>query len=75
MDPNYRATVKSRRRRFVSISRHQNPDGSHTLDAICEEGRAWWLVLGIDEAPLNWTESLQLPKTLNTQQPPSEARD
>ena len=43
-------------RRFTSLTRTVNPDGSHTLDAIDGQGRAWWLIVGNDEAPDSWTE-------------------
>ena len=53
---------KDTRRRFVSLTRTVLPDGGHTLDAICEEGRAWWLIVGNDEAPEDWTELFPLPE-------------
>ena len=48
-------------RHFTSLTRTVNPDGTHTLDAIDQDGRAWWLILGIDEAPETWTELQLLP--------------
>lgn len=48
--------------RFTSLTRTVNPDGSHTLDAIDDQGRAWWLIVGNDEAPDSWTELQPLPK-------------
>jgi hypothetical protein len=49
-------------RRFVSITRtvwrHSN---AMTLDAIDEDGRAWWLIVGRDEVPTEWTELKPLP--------------
>jgi hypothetical protein len=52
---------EQRPRRFVSLTRTVNPDGTHTLDAIDQFGRAWWLVVGNDEAPASWTELQPLP--------------
>ena len=48
---------EQRPRRFVSLTRTVNPDATHTLDAIDQYGRAWWLVVGNDEG----TELLPLP--------------
>lgn len=48
-------------RRFVHLSRTLQQSGANTLDAIDEDGRAWWLVVGIDEAPTEWIETLPLP--------------
>jgi len=50
-----------RPRRFVNLTRTVNPSGSHVLDAIDQYGRAWWLVVGNDEAPKHWTELQPLP--------------
>jgi hypothetical protein len=50
-----------RPRRFVTLTRTFNPNGSHTLYAIDQFGRAWWLVVGNDEAPGTWTELKPLP--------------
>ena len=49
------------RRRFVAITRTVNANGAHTLDAIDDDGRAWWLVVGVDGAPETWTELQSLP--------------
>jgi hypothetical protein len=49
------------KRRFVSLTRTVH-DNYCTLDAICDEGRAWWLVAGIDGAPDDWTEMQPLPE-------------
>ncbi len=46
---------------FTSLTRTVNPDGSHVLDAIDADGRAWWLLVGNDDAPEGWTELLPLP--------------
>lgn len=48
-------------RHFISLTRTVSPDGTHTLDAIDQDGRAWWLILGNDEAPETWTELQLLP--------------
>ena len=49
-------------RRFVHLSRavwyHSNVQ---TLDAIDEDGRAWWLIVGRDDVPTEWTELKPLP--------------
>ena len=49
-------------RRFVHLSRtvwyHSN---AQTLDAIDEDGRAWWLIVGTDGCPEEWTELPPLP--------------
>jgi hypothetical protein len=52
---------EQRPRRFVSLTRTVNLNGSHVLDAIDQFGRAWWLVVGNDEAPATWTELQPLP--------------
>jgi len=39
---------EQRPRRFASLTRTANPDGTHTLDAIDQFGRAWWLIVGND---------------------------
>jgi hypothetical protein len=52
---------EQRPRRFVTLTRTVNPNGSHVLDAIDQFGRAWWLIVGNDEAPASWTELLPLP--------------
>lgn len=50
-------------RRFAYISRTVNANGAHTLDAIDDDGRAWWLAVGPDDinAPETWTELRPLP--------------
>ena len=49
-------------RRFASIIRCvDGRTGIHTLDAIDEDGRAWWLVLGNEAAPMEWVELQKLP--------------
>ena len=48
-------------RRFASLTRTVNPDGAHTLDAIDQDGRAWWLVLGWHGPRGTWTELQSLP--------------
>ena len=55
-------TITHLMNRFTSLTRTVNPDGSHTLDAIDDQGRAWWLIVGNDEAPGSWTELLPLPQ-------------
>lgn len=49
----------TRRRRFVSISRTTDADGVETLDAICEEGRAWFRIPADGG---RWIELLFLPE-------------
>jgi len=48
-------------RRFISLTRTPTPQGFTVLDAIDTDGRAWWLVLGDDAAPDDWTELEPLP--------------
>ena len=48
-------------RRFASLTRTPTPQGFTVLDAIDADGRAWWLVLGDDAAPDEWTELEPLP--------------
>jgi hypothetical protein len=51
-------------RRFVTLTRTVNPNGTHTLDAIDQFGRAWWLIVGNPICSLEqhcWTEMLPLP--------------
>jgi hypothetical protein len=52
---------EQRPRRFVSLTRTVNQNGSHVLDAIDQFGRAWFLVVGNDKAPEHWTELQPLP--------------
>ena len=52
---------ESRPRRFTSLTRTWTPQGITVLDAIDTDGRAWWLVLGDDAAPDDWTELEPLP--------------
>lgn len=56
-------TDRSPSRRFVSLSRtYFGPHGSaYVLDAIDDDGRAWWLVVGVDGAPTRWTTLPPLP--------------
>jgi hypothetical protein len=44
--------TEQRPRRFASLTRTVNPDGTHTLDAIDQYGPAWWLIIGDDAAPV-----------------------
>ena len=48
-------------RRFVSLARTLLPDGGHTLDAIADDGTAWWLIVGVEGAPEGWTQLHPLP--------------
>lgn len=50
-------------RRFVSLSRTPLGTSGWTfvLDAIDDDGRAWWLIRGSDTAPDEWTELKPLP--------------
>ena len=51
---------ESQPRRFASLTRTPTPPVT-VLDAIDTDGRAWWLVLGDDAAPDDWTELEPLP--------------
>jgi len=68
------AVAETRRRRFVSINRVLSQHNDALIDAICEEGRAWWLVIGSDNAPYNWSELRPLPEieVEVTEQPAAE---
>jgi hypothetical protein len=48
-------------RHFTSLTRTVNPDGTHWLDAIDQDGRAWRRILGGDKTLLAWTELQPLP--------------
>ena len=50
-------------RRFASIIRQvDSRTGIHTIDAIDEDGRAWWHVqLNNESAPMEWVEMQSLP--------------
>ena len=48
-------------RRFANITRNVGINYIHTIDAIDQDGRAWWLVLGDSNAPETWTELQPLP--------------
>jgi len=54
-------TPPSGARRFASLTRTIDQRGFTVLDAIDTDGRAWWLVLGDDAAPDDWTELEPLP--------------
>jgi hypothetical protein len=55
--------VEYRRRRFVSVSRTTFSTSTiQSIDAICEEGRAWWLAIESHYGVGNWTELLPLPE-------------
>jgi len=56
--------LDSRDRRFVSLARTISHDGSYAvLDAIDNEGNAWWLVIGDEKAPDDWTQLQPLPQS------------
>ena len=46
---------------FTSLTRTVLSDGSHVLDALDADGRAWWLCVNNPDAPEGWTELLPLP--------------
>ena len=48
-------------RRFVSIMRTITPAGNYILDAIDEDGRAWWRVPGGENGLNDWAETKPLP--------------
>jgi len=49
-------------RQFAQIARSIDPEnGFHTIDAIDNDGRAWWLIVGNENAPDHWTELEPLP--------------
>lgn len=49
--------------RFTSITRAVDPLGRYSmLDAIDEQGCAWWLIAGCDDAPETWTRTIPLPQ-------------
>lgn len=48
-------------RRFVFISRTVQANGFHTLDAIDDDGVAWWMVLGDTPGGDVWTRLAPLP--------------
>lgn len=56
------AVVEYRQRRFVAVHCHAAPSGKASIIAVCEEGRAWRLIVEPDNAIYNWTELLPLPR-------------
>jgi hypothetical protein len=48
------------RRRIEWFKRYENPNGTQTIYARDQDGRAWWLILHPD-APDTWTEVTPLP--------------
>jgi hypothetical protein len=63
-----------RRRRFVSISRtvHLDATNVHTLDAIDDQGCAWWRVLNLEDwnhCP-EWIQLTPLPNHENNHELP-----
>jgi len=56
----------SRSRRFVSLTRTMSPDGRYSvLDAIDNEGNAWWLIAAEDDlvVPDDWSPLTPLPQS------------
>ena len=55
--------MSKRRRRFVAIDRTTDPSGFDSIDAICEQGRAWSCYWQINNhAYSEWTELPALPE-------------
>jgi hypothetical protein len=51
-------------RRFASISRTVHADGDvQTIDAIDQDGRAWWMILDLGDTDYEpeWAELTPLP--------------
>ena len=49
--------------RFISIKRTMHPLAHWAvLDAIDQDGCAWWLMIGCDDAPETWTRTTPLPQ-------------
>jgi len=44
-------------RRIISITRTVQESGDHTIDAVADDGTAWWMVPGEAE----WTQLPALP--------------
>jgi hypothetical protein len=57
-------------RRFTSLLRTVHSDGEiHTIDAIDDEGRAWWMIIDLED-PDYESEWFQLtPLPTHTEQP------
>jgi len=65
--------VESRRRRFVSVSRTMTSASTiQSIDAICEEGRAWWLTIGSYNDHEDWSELRPLPSIEVAERPTAE---
>ena len=50
--------VPTSQRRIVSITRTVQETGHHTIDAVADDGTAWWKVPG----DVEWTQLPALPK-------------
>ena len=46
------------RRRIVSITRTVMASGDHTIDAVANDGTAWWMIAGVTDG---WTQLPALP--------------
>lgn len=46
------------RRRIVSITRTVLASGDHTIDAVADDGTAWWMIAGVTDG---WTQLPALP--------------
>jgi hypothetical protein len=53
-------SAAAERRRIEWLKRYENPNGTQTIYARDQDGRAWWLILHPD-APDTWTEVTPLP--------------
>ena len=47
-----------RPRRIVSITRTVQESGDHTIDAVADDGTAWWMIAGVTDG---WTQLPALP--------------
>lgn len=52
------AVKDGQRRRIVSITRTVMASGDHTIDAVADDGTAWWMIAGVTDG---WTQLPALP--------------
>lgn len=52
------AVEAGKRRRIISITRTVQESGDHTIDAVADDGTAWWMIAGVADG---WTQLPALP--------------
>ena len=52
------AVEDGQRRRIISTTRTVMANGDHTIDAVADDGTAWWMIAGVTDG---WTQLPALP--------------